>query len=165
MISVVDPITRQIIRNALCNAAAEMQTCIVRTAHSPLIYEVQDFAVCLTDAEGRLIAEGSALAGFLGCLPPTIRAGLELLRTRSFQPGDIVLANDPYDTGTHISDTVLYTPIFVRKILVGFSVVIAHWADIGGYAVGGWCPTTTNVHQEGLIFKHILLQDAGVLNQ
>lgn len=165
MAPVVDPITRQIIRNALCNAAAEMQTCVVRTAHSPLIYEVQDFAVCLTDARGRLVAEGSALAGFLGCLPPTIRSGLDVLRDHSFRPGDVVLANDPYDTGTHISDTVLYVPIFFGATLVGFAVVIAHWADIGGYAVGGWCPTTTSVHQEGLIFKHILLYEAGVPNR
>ncbi|MGY8794114.1 MAG: hydantoinase B/oxoprolinase family protein, partial [Woeseiales bacterium] len=37
-----DPITRQVIRNAARAAAAEMQTTLIKTAHSPLIYEVQD---------------------------------------------------------------------------------------------------------------------------
>ena len=71
--SAVDPITRQVIRNALKAAAAEMQAALVKTAHSPLIYETQDFGVVLTDRHGRLVAEGAALAGFLGCLPPTIQ--------------------------------------------------------------------------------------------
>ncbi|MGB0389491.1 MAG: hydantoinase B/oxoprolinase family protein [Ardenticatenaceae bacterium] len=36
-----DPITIQVIRNALIAAAKEMQTTLVKTAHNPLIYEVR----------------------------------------------------------------------------------------------------------------------------
>lgn len=160
----IDPITRQVIRNALRAAAGEMQTSLIKTAHSPLIYEVQDFGVALTDAQGRLVGEGSALAGFLGCLPPTIQKGLEVFGEDGFSEGDVILANEPYDTGTHISDTVLYTPVFHEGRLVAFTAIMAHWADIGAYAPGGWCPTTTDVHQEGLIFNHLKLYEAGRLN-
>ncbi len=73
----IDPITLQVIRNALKAAADEMQIALVKTAHNPLIYEVQDFGVALTSADGDLLAEGSGLPNFLGCLPPTIRSGLE----------------------------------------------------------------------------------------
>lgn len=163
--SAVDPITRQVIRNALRSAAGEMQSSLVKTAHSPLIYEVQDFGVAITDACGRLVGEGAALAGFLGCLPPTVQHGLEIFGVDGFCEGDIILANEPYDTGTHISDTVVYMPVFFDGQLVAFTAIMAHWADIGGFAPGGWCPSTTDVHQEGLIFNHLKLYDGGKLNR
>lgn len=158
----VDPITRQVIRNALTAAAKEMQTTLVKTAHNPLIYEVQDFGMVLTNRFGQMIAEGSGLPGFLACLPPTVQSGLALT---NFNEGDIVLSNEPDDTGTHISDTVLYTPIFYEGQLVAFSAVMAHWADIGGMMPGGWCPNSVSLHQEGLIFSHNKLYDAGVPNK
>lgn len=158
----VDPITRQVIRNALGAAAREMQAALVKTAHNPLIYEVQDFGLVLTNRFGQMVAEGSGLPGFLACLPPTIRSGLDQIR---FAAGDILLSNEPDDTGTHISDTVLYLPIFHRGEIVAFAGVMAHWADIGGITPGGWCPNSTSVHQEGLIFSHNKLYSAGVRNE
>ena len=160
--STIDPITRQVIRNALVATAKEMQTTLVKTAHNPLIYEVQDFGMVLTNSTGQMIAEGSGLPGFLACLPPTIQSGLKLT---TFAEGDILLSNEPDDTGTHISDTVLYMPIFYKEELVAFSAVMAHWADIGGMMPGGWCPNSVSLHQEGLIFSHNKLYDAGVVNK
>ena len=141
----IDPITRQVIRNAARAAALEMQTTLIKTAHSPLIYEVQDFGVVMTNQLGQLISEGSALAGFLACLPPTIQSGIRKFGKDGFREGDVILANEPYDTGTHISDVALYVPVFFDGELVGFTSVMAHWADIGGTAPGGWCPTTTDL--------------------
>ena len=158
----VDPITRQVIRNALGAAAKEMQAVLVKTAHNPLIYEVQDFGMVLTNRFGQMIAEGSGLPGFLACLPPTIQSGLQLT---TFNEGDILLSNEPDDTGTHISDTVLYTPIFYEGHLVAFSAVMAHWADIGGMMPGGWCPNSVSLHQEGLIFSHNKLYNSGLVNK
>ena len=159
-----DPITRQVIRNAVRSAALEMQTTIIQTAHSPLIYEVQDFGVVMTNRFGQLISEGAALAGFLACLPPTIQSGISLFGENGFAEGDVLLSNEPYDTGTHISDVALYTPVFFEDRLVAFTSVMAHWADIGGSVAGGWAPNTTSVHQEGLIFSHNKLYDAGTPN-
>jgi N-methylhydantoinase B len=164
MTSKIDPITIQVIRNALSAAADEMQISLIRTAHNPLIYEVHDFGVALTNQRGELLAEGSGLPGFLGCLPPTVRSGLEIIGAEGFTDGDILLTNEPYDTGTHISDTVVYMPIFYMGELVAFSAIMAHWADIGGKTPGGWCPDSTDVHQEGMIFSHLKLYRAGDLD-
>ncbi len=164
MTSKIDPITIQVIRNALRAAADEMQISLIRTAHNPLIYEVHDFGVALTNQRGELLAEGSGLPGFLGCLPPTVRSGLEIIGAEGFTDGDILLTNEPYDTGTHISDTVVYMPIFYMGQLVAFSAIMAHWADIGGKTPGGWCPDSTDVHQEGMIFSHLKLYRAGELD-
>ena len=161
----VDPITKQVIRNALRAAAREMQTSLVQTAHSPLICEVQDFGVAITDADGRLVGEGSSMTAFLGCLPPSVQSGIEIFGKDGFCEGDVILANEPYDTGTHISDVVVYMPVFVDGELVAFTAIMAHWSDIGGFAPGGWCAETTDVHQEGLILHHLKLYDAGKLNR
>ena len=161
----VDPITIQVIRNALRAAAEEMQATLIKTAHNPLIYEVQDFGVAMTNRHGELIAEGSGLPGFLACLPPSIQAGLALYGADGFREGDIMLTNEPYDTGTHISDTVVYMPIFFQGELVAFSAIMAHWADIGGITPSGWCPDSTTIHQEGMIFSHLKLYDAGKPNE
>lgn len=164
MASKVDPITTQVIRNALRAAADEMQISLVRTAHNPLIYEVHDFGVGLINHQGELLAEGSGLPGFLGCLPPTIRSGLQVIGAERLEPGDILLANEPYDTGTHVSDTVVYMPVFFDGRLVAFTAIMAHWADIGGKTPGGWCPDSTEVHQEGLLFPHLKLYRGGKLD-
>ncbi len=161
----VDPITTQVIRNALKAAADEMMISLIKTAHNPLIYEVQDFGLAITNQHGEMLAEGSGLPGFMGCLGPTVQSGLRALGPDGFSDGDILLANEPYETGTHISDTAVYMPIFYDGELVAFSALMAHWADIGGKTPGGWCPDTTDIHQEGLIFGHDKLYEAGKLNQ
>ena len=160
----VDPITIQVIRNALRAAAEEMQTTLVKTAHNPLIYEVQDFGVAMTNHRGELIAEGSGLPGFLACLPPTIQSGLQLWGAHEFREGDVMLTNEPYDTGTHISDTVVYMPIFYDGELVAFSAIMAHWADIGGITPQRLVSNSTTIHQEGMIFSHHKLYAAGTPN-
>ena len=142
----VDPITRQVIRNALGAAAREMQTALVKTAHNPLIYEVQDSGLVLTNRLGQMVAESSGLPGFLACLPPTIQSGIQRVR---FAEGDILLSNEPDDTGTHISDTVLYLPVFFEGKLVAFTAVMAHWADIGGITPVAGAPTRSAFTRKG----------------
>ena len=162
--SVVDPITTQVIRSSLIAAAEEMRIALVQTAYNPLIYEIQDFAVALLNAKGDMLAQGVSLPLFLPCLSYTIRNGVEKFGADGFRPDDIIIANDPYSTGTHISDTSIYIPIFYDGQLQGFSANTAHWADIGGKVPGGWCPDSIDVLQEGMLFPHLKLYDAGVEN-
>ncbi len=161
----MDPITSQVIRSALVSAAEEMRLALVKTAYNPLIYEVQDFAVALLNAKGEMLAQGSSLPLFLPCLSLTIQSGLKKFGADGFEPGDVLIANDPYSTGTHISDTSIYTPIFSDGELQAFSASTAHWADVGGKTPGGWCPDSNDVFQEGMIFPHLKLYEDGQINQ
>ena len=161
----MDPITSQVIRSALVSAAEEMRLALVKTAYNPLIYEVQDFAVALLNAKGEMLAQGSSLPLFLPCLSLTIQSGLKKFGADGFEPGDVLIANDPYSTGTHISDTSIYTPIFYDGELQAFSANTAHWADVGGKTPGGWCPDSNDVFQEGMIFSHLKLYEDGQINQ
>ena len=160
----VDVVTAEIVRNGLTSAALEMNKTLVRTAYNPLLYEVQDFGLGLISAEGLLWAEAPGVTVFLGAMPDTVKTGIEKWG-RDFAEGDVLIANDPYLTGTHISDTSVYVPVFHEGELVAFAIATAHWADIGGKTPGGWCPDSTDVYQEGLCFTHQKLVNAGTPNQ
>ena len=58
-----DPITTEIVRHSLDSAANQMKRSLVRTAFSPIIYEVLDFAVALYDRELRLLAQAPEVVG------------------------------------------------------------------------------------------------------
>lgn len=160
----LDPVTVQVIRNSLIAAADEMKLTLAKTAYNDLLYEVQDFGVILTTADGELIAQSDTLPIFLSVLSYCVKAGIEKLGADGFREGDLIIANDPYTTGTHVSDTAVYGPIYVDGRLVGFSACMAHWADIGAKAPGGWCCDTTDVFQEGILLDHVKLVDRGVTN-
>lgn len=161
----VDPITTEVIRNALIALTEEMKLTLVKTAYNPLIYEVMDFSVALTDEHGDLYGQAAGLTIFLASLPATIKNGLKIIGRENLSEGDVILANDPFTTGTHISDTAVYVPIFYEEELVAFSINMAHWADMGGMIPGGWTPNSTDVFQEGMRFTHLKLYRAGQLNE
>jgi len=154
----------EIIRNRLVALTQEMAKTLVRTAFNPLLYEVQDFSVTILSAEAEIWAETPGVIVFSRTFPDAVRAGIRRWQGR-FTEGDVMIANDPFETGTHISDTSVYVPIFQAGALVAFCGVAAHWADIGGKNPGGWCPDTTEVYQEGICFKHQKLVAAGVRNE
>src|SRR5438094_10532997 len=62
----IDPITLEVIRHGLVSITIQIDANIKRTAFSPYIYEYNDFAVGLTDADGRLIAQCT------GGMPPFV---------------------------------------------------------------------------------------------
>jgi N-methylhydantoinase B len=161
----VDVITSEIVRTGMTAAALEMSRTFVRTAYNPLLYESEDFGLGIVSPEAQLWGEAPGIALFVGCLPGTIRTGLEKWGLAGFVEGDLLIANDPYLTGTHISDTSIYLPIFHEGELVAFSVATAHWADVGGKSPGGWCPDSTDVYQEGICFGHEKLEAAGARNR
>lgn len=161
----IDPITAQIIRSALVAVAQEMKLTLVRTAYNPLIYEVHDFATAVISAKGEMLAQSEGLPFFLLSLPATVENGLKAIGEGSFEDGDVIIANLPYTSGTHLSDTAIYMPVIYQDELVAFAATMAHWADIGGKNPGGWCTDSTDVYQEGMIFEDLRLYQAGEPNE
>lgn len=159
----VDVVRAEIIRNRLVAATEEMAKTMIRTAFNPLLYEVQDFSVTIMSAQGDMWAETPGVIVFSQAFPEAVRAGIRRWNGE-FAEGDVLIVNDPFETGTHISDTNVYMPVFVAGELVAFCGVAAHWADVGGKNPGGWCPDTTDTYQEGLCFRHQKIVAAGVRN-
>ena len=158
----IDPFTLEIIKEGLVAIGDEMFIATQRTSMSTIIYEVLDFAVGLTDNQGRLVTQGNGATLFLGTLDFGVRSVLRKFGAENLKPGDIFITNDPYSGGgTHLSDVSIIGPIFHGDELVAFAANKAHWIDVGGMAPGSWTTNSTEVFQEGLAFPCIKLFDQG----
>jgi N-methylhydantoinase B len=158
----LDPFSLEIVQEGLIAIADEMFVTTQRTSQSTIIYEVLDFAVGLTDAEGGLITQGNGVTLFLGTLGPGVRAAIERFGIDGIAEGDILLTNDPYGGGgTHLSDVTVLMPIFYEGELVSFAINKAHWTEVGGKDPGSVSTNTTEIYQEGLQFPVVKLYDRG----
>lgn len=160
-----DSFTFEIIKDALVAVGDEMFTAMRRTSMSPIIYEILDFAVGVTDARGNLIAQGNGVVLFMSTLDSAVRSVLEKFGS-NINAGDIFITNDPYGGGgTHVSDVTLVLPVFFNDEIIAFVANKAHWTEVGGMAPGGNLTDSTEVYQEGIMFPNVKLFDAGRLNE
>ncbi|MGP4014829.1 hydantoinase B/oxoprolinase family protein [Saccharopolyspora sp. 5N708] len=145
----ISPVTTEIIRSALIQAAEDMNTTLIRSSYTPTIYEGKDCAVALLDREHRVLGQSSGLPIFLGNLEECSRRTEIEFGPQVWQPGDVWVLNDSYIGGTHLNDCTVYAPIFVADELVGFAASRAHWIDMGSKDPGG-SMDSTSIYQEGL---------------
>jgi N-methylhydantoinase B len=158
----IDPVATEIVRQGLNAAAEQMKRALVRTAFSPVIYEVLDFAAALYDRDVAMLAQAPSLPTFMGTMSFCVRAAVDAVGGESaLEPGDIVLYNVPYGTGSHPQDVAMVMPVFVAGELVGYSAIKAHWLDIGGK--DPYSTDTVDVFQEGTIFPGVKLYAGGRL--
>jgi len=148
-VKTVDPVTVEIIRNALASAADDMNASLIRSAYTPVIYEGGDCVVALLDDQHQVLGQSAGLPIFLGNLETCTIATEEMFGREVWQPGDVWILNDSYLAGTHLNDVTIFGPVFVDATLVGFTASRAHWIDVGSKDPGGSMDSTT-IFQEGL---------------
>ncbi|MGE0314788.1 MAG: hydantoinase B/oxoprolinase family protein [Lautropia sp.] len=156
-----DPITTEIIRNGFIAATEEMKTNLMRTAYNMIIYEALDFTVGLFDRHGNTVSIGLGLPMFIRGMSETIKAKLRHFGVDGIEPGDILLTNDAYLTGSHLNHMTFTVPVFHDGALIGFSACMAHWTDIGGTLDG----MTTDIYSEGLQMPIVKAWRRGVPNE
>ncbi len=156
----VDPVVTELVRNGVIAVTEEMKTNLMRTAYNVIIYEALDFTTGLFTADGRTVSIGLGLPMFIRGMAETVKAKLRHFGD-DIEPGDILVTNDSYITGSHLNHVTLSVPIFFEDELVGFSCCMAHWLDIGG-VLGGM---TTDIFSEGLQIPIMKVQKKGELNQ
>ena len=159
-----DPVTREVIKNALLSTADTMALTVVRTARSSVIKHAMDFSTAIFTAEGEQVAQGLTIPVHLGSMAPALEGVLNAFGD-DVQPEDVFANNDPYEGGSHLPDIFLFKPIFAYDILVGWSCSIGHQTDIGGRMPGGNACDNTEIYQEGLCIPPIKLIERGVLNR
>src|SRR6185369_7108890 len=136
----MDPITLEVIKNALSSVADEMALVLMRSAYSPVVRDSMDYSTALCDRNGQVIAQGLTLAVQLGAFPD----GMGILlreHAATAKPGDVFLFNDPYGSGgQHLPDMYVIKPIFHDDghggAIEGWACTMAHHADVGGIAPG-----------------------------
>src|SRR5258705_4390261 len=161
----ISAIRLEIFKHLFASVAEEMGVTLGRTAYSPNIKERLDYSCALFTGDGRLLAQAAHIPVHLGAMPASVRAALD--RCAPFEPGDLVILNDPYLGGTHLPDITLVSPVFTEPpgpLPLFFVASRAHHADVGGMSPGSM-PLSTEIYQEGLIIPPIKLIAAGTRNE
>jgi N-methylhydantoinase B/oxoprolinase/acetone carboxylase alpha subunit len=156
----VDPISREIIRNALSSAADQMSLALYRTAYSTIVRDCLDYSTSLCNAEGEMIAQGVTIPFHLGSVPFAMATLLKKY-SGSIDEGDVFILNDPFDGGMHIPDIFVVQPIFWQGKRVAFAVTTAHHADLGGRLPGSSACDNTEIFQDGFRIPWLKLYRRG----
>lgn len=158
-----DPITTEVVRHALNSAANQMKRALIRTAFSPIIYEVLDFAVAIYDRELRMLSQAPSLPIFMGTLNFAVAEAVKNVGgEEKLFDGDVLMYNWAYGTGSHPQDMVIVMPVFFKEELIGYTAIKGHWLDIA--AKDPYCTDTTDVFQEGTVFPGVKIYKKGELN-
>jgi len=147
----MDLMTVEVLQKLLLATAEEMGITLIRAAYSPNIKERRDASCAVFDAEGRVIAQAAHIPMHLSSMVDLPRALAEAYPRRSWRPGDMFVANDPYTSaGSHLNDIAIIAPAFADGALIGFVANTAHHADVGGRVPGSESGDSTSIFQDGL---------------
>jgi len=162
----LDPVTLEVIRNALPAISDEMSVDLQRTSYNMMIYEVRDYCTALLDPDGALISQNiGGVSHFVADLGVIVKDAVARYGRDGFAPGDVLLHNHQATAGQHLNNVVVYAPVFFEGALVAFAMVRAHWVDVGGLSTGfGAGSRAYDPWSEGLQFNQLKLYEGGVLD-
>ena len=157
----IDPVTLEVIKNALTSIADELALIIMRTAYSNIVRDAFDFSTSVCDHEGKIVAQSLTNPNHLGAFPDAMRALIDKYRS-NIEEGDVFLFNEPYGAGgVHLPDFYVVKPVFVSGQLEAYVITLAHQCDVGGIAPGGMAVYATEIFQEGLRLPILKLYEGG----
>ncbi len=154
----MNPIALGIFVNRIESICDEMGAVLRRAAFSPNIKDRMDFSCAIFDPKGGLCAQAAHIPVHLGSMAYAMR---DIVKSVQWQPGDMVVLNDPYLGGTHLPDITVIAPMFIssndeKETLMGFVVNRAHHANIGATTPGSM-PLSQSLEEEGVIIPPTLL--------
>ncbi|QLC26388.1 hydantoinase B/oxoprolinase family protein [Parasphingopyxis algicola] len=158
MTATVDPITLDIIENALMNTRLEMDSVLMRISLSPLIREQHDAFPMICNERGQMVV------GQFGSYVPGV---LEQYENR-IEEGDVFVWNDPYacrGSISHNNDWCVMLPIFHDGTVVGYASMFGHMVDVGGKVAGSMPYDARSIWEEGLRVPPVKVYEKGVLNE
>ncbi|MEM7701125.1 MAG: hydantoinase B/oxoprolinase family protein [Pseudomonadota bacterium] len=153
----IDPVTLDIIENALRNARIEMDATLVRTAMSPGIREQGDAFPLIADPAGKMIVGqfGSFIDGFLKGFDGTL------------EDGDMIFLSDPYSCDgavSHSNDWLILLPVFKDGRLIAYTAMFGHQSDIGGSVPGSMPINASSIFEEGVRIPPVKIWKKGEYN-
>lgn len=165
----VDPVTLEIVRNALTAIAERNAQRMIRASTSFIVKEMEDCSAAVFDGSGRLLSESATIPIHLNTTGVCLRTILDhYIPAAQWRPGDIVVTNDPYAgpgsmSTAHTNDYVVFMPVFYQDALVGFTGLMVHHLEIGAMnmATRGW---NIEIWQEGLRVPPVRMGTNGKLD-
>lgn len=165
MSAAVDPVTLEVLWNRLRGIPTEMGSHLSRTAYSAVIKYARDFSTAVFTWDGRMLAQGVYAPGHLGSMPFMIEKILEHFSLEDWNPGDVVLTNDPRINSGHLPDLFVFAPIFWEGEIMGFCVIGGHHLDIGGAGTASYSMYATDLYAEGIQVPPVKLYEEGDLDE
>ncbi|WP_052118491.1 hydantoinase B/oxoprolinase family protein [Erwinia oleae] len=127
----VDPVTFNIFANSVQAIAQEMSNDFIRTAYSTVIREAADCSTCLVDRKGRVLSQSQNIPLHLNSVSPAVQGALAKTDITALTEDSVIILNDAYNGGQHLSDIYLFSPIIHDGTLIGFSGSVGHHVDLG----------------------------------
>ena len=163
-----DPITLEVMRNALYSIADEMTAGLVHASYSTNIKDRRDCSCAIYTLGGEVVAmsEWGGTPLHLGTMHSALHTALESFPAESLEPGDALILNTPYPAGPgHLNDVCIIGPVFVDGALFALAASQAHRVDVGGFAPGSMPFGVTEIFQEGLQITPLKIQRRGELDE
>src|SRR5205807_6611967 len=157
----VDPVTAEVVRDAMKTVCWEMATYVSRTATTPILNQSNERNGSILDAKGRLAALSVGISQFMLSSALPIRFALQYLGDEALRPGDVFIGNDPYHGGGHLPDYNVYAPVFADGRLVLLPSIQCHHGDTGGAVPGGYNVTANDIWGEGVRWPVVKVLDQG----
>ena len=159
----MDPVTFEVIRNALVNATEEMAVTIRRAAFSTNIKTRADFSCAFFDSELRCVAQSFAQPAHLVAMSVIAPNAIREFGPENMHPGDAILVNDPHRGASHLNDITVISPVEVGGKRLGYVANMAHHVDVGGSQPAS-LGVSREICQEGIILPVTRLASAGKID-
>ncbi|MDM8523076.1 hydantoinase B/oxoprolinase family protein [Desulfococcaceae bacterium HSG8] len=157
-----DPITLEIFWRRLVSIVDEADASVARTAFSSLLRDAHDYTCMFTDSRGQELVQGTfCTPGQAGAMSIGVKKIICSFPKDYYQPGDVIIVNDPWLLAGHLNDVCVLSPIFYKDRIVAFTACVFHHSDIGGRVSSD----NREVYEEGLFIPPLKLYEAGVLNE
>ena len=159
----MDPVTFEVVRNALLNMTEEMALTVRRAAFSTNIKTRADFSCAFFDTQLRCIAQSFSQPPHLVSMSTITPAAIREFGSDHLEPGDALIVNDPHRGSSHLNDITIIAPVDVAGRRLGYVANMAHHVDVGGSS-----PASLGVNrelcQEGIILPPTRLARHGKID-
>ncbi|PKM84070.1 MAG: 5-oxoprolinase [Firmicutes bacterium HGW-Firmicutes-13] len=161
----IDAVTLEVMRNALQSIAEEMGAALIRTALSPNIKDRKDCSTAVYTRDGRLVAQAEHIPLHLGLMQSVVKEVLKRYPREKLSPGDALIINDPYISGSHLPDICIFLPVFYQGEIAAVMANLAHHVDVGGMTPGSTPTSSTSIYQEGIRIPPVKIMKRGRLDE
>jgi N-methylhydantoinase B len=159
----MDPVTFEVIRNAVVNLTEEMAVTVRRAAFSTNIKTRADFSCAFFDAKLRCVAQSFAQPAHLVAMSTITPVSIREFGADNLNAGDAIVVNDPHRGASHLNDVTIISPVEIDGERIGYVANMAHHVDVGGSS-----PASLGVNkelcQEGIILPPTRIARRGTID-
>lgn len=159
----LDPVSFEVIRNALLNITEEMAVTIRRAAYSTNIKTRADFSCAFFDPGFRCVAQSFAQPAHLVSMASIVPVSIREIGPQNMRAGDAYLVNDAHRGTSHLNDITVISPVEIDGVRIGYLANMAHHVDVGGSAPAS-LGVSREIFQEGIILPPTRVAAAGAID-